>query len=139
MHSHPADHTGIAPKKVLKDEVIKNKHIAKWLAITVLGLAFMFIVRHEISSVLTRTSRIKVSSRGITLETPLGITDVTPRLSTTQSYRERYPQEEYKSFFSERHNYVKGWPVESVWQTARDLQPPSERLMLFIQDGGSAP
>lgn len=102
--------------------------IAKWAGITILGIAFLVLFRGEISSLLGRTSRVSVSSAGVTLETPLGKTDVTRQTSAPSSYREAYPATQFDTFFMMQDGYAISRPVGSRLRTVDELGPDFEIL-----------
>lgn len=97
------------------------KSFIKWIAITVLGLAFMLIFKGQISSILSRTKSVSISTKGIVLNTPLGFTDVTRYKATKNSYSKKYPRENFEKFYMENDGYVISRPNNSNWKTPEEV------------------
>ena len=106
----------------------QTAQIAKWVGITLLGIAFLVLFRGEISSLLGRTSSVSVSSTGVTFETPLGKTDVTRQISAPSSYREIYPATYFDTYFMMQDGYAISRPVGSRLRTVDELGPDFEIL-----------
>jgi len=58
---------------------------------------------------------VRISGTGVTLETPIGVTDVTFRKSRASAYRSSYRPDKFVTFTSNRYRYAISYPRDSVW------------------------
>jgi len=95
----------------------------QWIVIGVVAIAFLIIFRKDVSHLLRRTTSVRISSEGITLETPLGTTDVTLRRSQSIDYRSLYPPDRFVTYTSSQFGYAISYPRHSVWIEPSALGP----------------
>lgn len=95
----------------------------KWIVIAVVAIVFLLIFREDISHLLRRTESVTISTEGVTLETPLGTTDVTFRRSQRIDYRSLYPADRFVTYTSSQYRYAISYPRHSLWIEPSALGP----------------
>lgn len=103
----------------------KSSISTKWIVIAVVAIVFLIIFREDISLLLGRTERVIIdpTTGVITLETPLGTTDVTFRRSQRIDYRSLYPADRFVTYTSSQYRYAISYPRHSVWIEPSALGP----------------
>lgn len=102
---------------------MKNPSTVKWIVIGVISLTFMFIFKHELSNLINRTETVEITSKGVTLETKLGTTDVSVVHTVEDNYRNRYSENKYEVYQSANYRYAISYPKNSNWQDISYLGP----------------
>jgi len=97
--------------------------LVKWIVIGVISIFFLILYRQEISQLLNRTESVKFSHEGVTLKTPIGITDVTYRKSQSSGYSTLYPSGKFVNYINNEYKYAISYPRNSIWKDISYLGP----------------
>lgn len=100
-----------------------NQSLIKWIVIGVITIFFLVLFRQEISRLLNRTESVKISHEGVTLKTPIGITDVTYRKSQSSDYSTLYPAGRFVNYKNNEYRYAISHPRNSIWKDISYLGP----------------
>lgn len=100
-----------------------NLPMVKWIVIGVIAVFFLILFRQEISQLLNRTESVVISDKGLTLNTPIGITDVTYRKSQSSDYSTLYPSGMFVNSMDNEHRYAISYPRNSIWKDISYLGP----------------
>lgn len=94
----------------------------RWIIIGILGIAFMFLFKDDISHILKGVEKVSINEGGITIETrtvdtPLGKTIVSgpPTLETAGITAQTAPS------YSSAQGYQINWPQDGSWSSRPDM------------------
>lgn len=104
----------------------------KWIVVCVLGVAFMFIFKDDLSDMIKGAEKISIGPEGVsivtkTVKTPLGETIVSgpPTLATAGITQQSSPN------YQSQYGYAINWPQDGSWSLRPDISQ-TLNLDLFI-------